>query len=91
MDLDRADRELLLRVPGLGIRNVDRILKMRRVRGIRLEDLARLRVSLAKTGPFVLTHDHNPDAKLIDRVDLRARVSPATQLSLDFSSGPEPG
>ncbi|HUQ03376.1 MAG TPA: putative DNA modification/repair radical SAM protein [Kofleriaceae bacterium] len=88
VDLDRAERELLLRVPGLGVRNVDRILAMRRLRAIRLEDLARLRVSLAKAGPFVLTSDHNPDAKLIDRLDLRARVAPAQQLSLDFGGGP---
>jgi putative DNA modification/repair radical SAM protein len=80
IDLQRADREQLLRVPGLGVRNVDRILAMRRLRAVRLEDLARLRVAMAKVTPFVTTSDHNPDAQLIDRLDLRKRV--ATQLSL---------
>ena len=36
-----ASRAELLRIPGLGVRSVDRILKARRWRGIRLEDLAR--------------------------------------------------
>jgi putative DNA modification/repair radical SAM protein len=82
VDLARADREVLLRVPGLGVRTVDRILAMRRHRGIRLEDLARLRVPLKRTSPFVVTADHNPDVHAIDRLDLRARVAPAEQLEL---------
>lgn len=82
IDLQTADREQLLRVPGLGVRNVDRIIAMRRLRSVRLEDLARLRVAMAKVTPFVTTSDHNPDALLIDRLDLRKRV--VTQLSLNL-------
>jgi predicted DNA-binding helix-hairpin-helix protein len=72
----------LLRVPGLGVRTVDRILAMRRYRGIRLEDLGRLRVPLKRASPFVVTADHNPDVHAIDRLDLRAKVAPAEQLEL---------
>jgi predicted DNA-binding helix-hairpin-helix protein len=39
--LNKAPREMLLRIPGLGVRNVDRILRIRRWHTIRLDDLAR--------------------------------------------------
>ena len=82
IDVNRAEREQLLRVPGLGVRNVDRIIAMRRQRAVRLVDLAALRVPMRRTTPFVITSDHNPDALLIDRLDLRARVKPREQLEL---------
>ena len=60
IDLNRAPRELLLRVPGLGVRNVDRILNMRHWHRLTLADLTKLRVPLAKTLPFIVTADHVP-------------------------------
>ena len=60
VDLNRAPRELLLRVPGLGVRNVDRILGMRRWHRLTLADLTKLRVPLSKTLPFIVTADHVP-------------------------------
>ena len=89
LDLNIADRELLLRVPGIGVRTVDRLIAMRRHRAIRLDDLARLRVPMKRTSPFVITADYNPDAAAIDRLDLRARVAPMQQLAFDLG-GPPP-
>ncbi len=60
VNLDTAPREVLLRVPGLGTSTVRKLLAMRRHRRVRLEDLARLRVSLRKVAPFVVTVDHRP-------------------------------
>lgn len=60
VDLQRAPRELLLRVPGLGVKAVDRILLARRVRRLRAEDLKRLHVPVRKVLPFVLLADHRP-------------------------------
>ncbi len=40
IDLNKAPREMLLRVPGLGVRNVDRIIRIRRWHSIRLDDLS---------------------------------------------------
>ncbi|CAA9396303.1 MAG: Biotin synthase related domain containing protein [uncultured Phycisphaerae bacterium] len=76
VDLNRAPKWKLLRVPGIGVRNVARILKLRRLHRIRTEDLAKLRVSVQKAKPFVITEDHNPDALRLDRDDLRERVAP---------------
>lgn len=81
VDINRADREMLLRVPGLGAKTVDRIIAARRVRAFRMADLARLRVSLRKVAPFVTALDHHPRAGLLDRADLRALVLPQNGLA----------
>jgi putative DNA modification/repair radical SAM protein len=75
VDLNRADRNRLLRIPGLGVRNVTRILALRRYHRIRLEDLAKMRVSMKKVRPFVVTADYNPDVFRIDSSDLRSRIT----------------
>ena len=79
VDVQTAAREILLRVPGLGVRNVDRILHIRRFGKIRLADLIRLRVSLKKVQPFLITADHNPSSLLLDSSRLRARFLPKPQ------------
>ena len=68
VNLNSAPRETLLRVPGLGVKNVDRILKIRRWHRLTTDDLARLRVPLKKTLPFVETADHRP--KIIGEIAL---------------------
>jgi len=60
VDLNRAPRELLLRVPGLGVKAVDRLLLARRVRRLRADDLKKLHVPLGKVLPFALLADHRP-------------------------------
>ena len=82
VDLNRASRAELLRIPGIGVRSVDRILKARRWRRIRFEDLARLRVSLSRALPFVVTDDHTPTAWRLDALDLRDRLAPTRQLDM---------
>ncbi|MEL6878235.1 MAG: putative DNA modification/repair radical SAM protein, partial [Pseudomonadota bacterium] len=52
VDVNRAGRKLLLRVPGLGPTAVRRIIAARRHRTLRLDDVARLTQSIAKVRPF---------------------------------------
>ena len=78
VDVNRAPREMLLRVPGLGTRAVDRILSSRRWRKLRLDDVARLTLSIAKVRPFIATIDWRPTL-LTDRADLRALIAPKKQ------------
>ena len=81
VDVNRADRERLLRVPGLGTKAVDTILSARRNRRLRLEDIGRLTRSVVKVRPFIVTADWRPAA--LDRADLRAHLAPpAEQLEL---------
>jgi putative DNA modification/repair radical SAM protein len=60
VDVNRAPREALLRVPGLGPKAVDGILTARRWRRLRLEDVARLTRSIAKLRPFLIAEDWRP-------------------------------
>ena len=82
VDLNRAPKEDLLRVPGLGTKAVGRILKSRRWRTIMLDDVARLTVSIIKMRPFIVTGDWRPTL-LTDRADLKALITPkAHQMEL---------
>jgi putative DNA modification/repair radical SAM protein len=82
VDVNTGDREMLLRVPGLGVRAVDKIIAARRHTTLRLDDVARLSSSLKRARPFLVASDHRP-VRLTDRIDLRARLMPpARQLSL---------
>jgi putative DNA modification/repair radical SAM protein len=78
VDVNRAAREDLLRVPGLGVKAVNRIVASRRHRTLRLEDVARLTVSLAKVRPFICAADWRP-LTLTDRADLRALLAPRSE------------
>ncbi len=60
VDVNVAARELLLRVPGLGQRSVERILRSRRLHRLTLEDLRTLGIRLALARPFVITTDWRP-------------------------------
>lgn len=71
IDVNRADREKLLRVPGLGTKTVKAIVNERRQRRLRLEDLSRLGVSIRKVKAFITAEGWTPH-RLVDRPDLRA-------------------
>lgn len=75
VDVNTASREMLLRVPGLGVKSVDRMISVRRYRTLRLEDVARLCRGIDKVRPFITTLDWTPGG-LTDAVDLRARIAP---------------
>jgi putative DNA modification/repair radical SAM protein len=76
VNINTAPRETLLRVPGLGTRNVDRIVLARRHGRLRIADLARLRAPLQKVLPFVQLLDHHPRKRLDDPEALRAQLAP---------------
>ena len=81
VDINRAAREALLCVPGLGVRAVKRIVAARRARTIRLEDLQRLRVPLRRVLPFVVVPGHVPRQLETSGLERQLRGQPA-QLSL---------
>ncbi|MCL7464293.1 putative DNA modification/repair radical SAM protein [Phaeovulum sp. NW3] len=78
LDVNRASREMLLRVPGFGTRTVDRILAARRSRALRHEDLARMGALMKKARPFITLPGWSPGA-LTDSADLRARFARAPE------------
>jgi putative DNA modification/repair radical SAM protein len=75
VDVNTAPRERLLRVPGLGVKSVDRIISVRRWRTLRLEDVGRLCRGVGKVRPFITALDWTPGG-LTDAADLRSRIAP---------------
>ena len=78
VDVNRATKEQLLRVPGLGVKAVGKILASRRHRGLRLDDVSLLTQSITKVRPFICTIDWRP-ITLTDRADLRSLLAPKTE------------
>jgi len=75
IDINRADKEMLLRIPGMGVRNVKRILMARRFKRLTLDDLQTFHLSLAKLKPFIIADQWSP-THLIDSVKLAERFRP---------------
>ncbi|WP_054887361.1 putative DNA modification/repair radical SAM protein [Pseudomonas sp. NBRC 111130] len=74
LDVNRAEPALLARIPGIGLRSVQRLVALRRERRVRYDDLIQLRCVLDKARPFIVTSDYRPaDGELRSGL-LRARL-----------------
>ncbi|QYE35345.1 putative DNA modification/repair radical SAM protein [Polymorphobacter sp. PAMC 29334] len=76
VDINRAPREMLLRIPGMGVRTVNSVLRARRQRRLRLDDLGRLTRSIERLRPFVVAADWRPLALAESAVIRRTLVKP---------------
>ena len=74
VDINRATRDELLRVPGLGTRGVGAIIKARRLGALRLDDMARLTTSVARIRPFIEARGWRP-TQAIESAGLRAQLT----------------
>jgi len=74
LDVDRAPREALLRVPGLGVGSVDKLLAARQSRRLRRADLLALGPAVKRALPFLVAVDHRPRAG-----DVQLLARPAAQ------------
>lgn len=87
VDVNRSQLEQLVRIPGLGVRNAQRIIKLRGHHAIRLDDLIKLRVNLKKSLPFIICIDHQPSRLEWSSERLRSYFAPPPeQLELRFES-----
>jgi putative DNA modification/repair radical SAM protein len=75
VDVNSAAREELLRVPGLGVRVVNRIVASRRHRRIRWEDLTALGAGLRRARHFIAAANYSPRSAEHSSARLRAEVS----------------
>ncbi len=78
VDVNAADREMLLRVPGLGVKSVDRMIGVRRHKRLRLEDVGRLTRGLDRVRPFIVAEDWSPGG-LTDSATLGERFRPRVE------------
>lgn len=88
VDVNRAPKEMLLRVPGLGVTGVGRLLRARKQKRLRLEDVARIALSIEKLRPFIVTADWRP-VQLGDRADLKSLlIGPKKSEQLELFAAP---
>lgn len=86
IDVNRASREMLLRVPGIGERGVKRIIRTRRHHAIRDEDLARIGIVHKRARPFIITADRHPGPLTLDSEALRGKVKPKQRQLMLFDA-----
>ncbi|HEX9172735.1 MAG TPA: putative DNA modification/repair radical SAM protein [Telluria sp.] len=79
LDLNRADETMIARVPGIGLRNAKRLVELRRLRRVRWEDLSRLRCSMKKIAPFIVTADYKPREGAAASEQLRRNLADTPQ------------
>ena len=82
VDVNRAGKAALLRVPGFGARTVQKLLSQSRHGAIRWADLRKMRCDTHRARPFVVTADQHP-GKLLEGSRLEECLLPSgEQLSL---------
>jgi predicted DNA-binding helix-hairpin-helix protein len=86
VDVNHAPREALLRVPGIGYRNVERIVRIRQYHPLSLADLRKLNVRLKAVEPFVVTTDYVRGVTQLDSVALPQQVTLPAQMQLFTAS-----
>lgn len=86
VDVNAATREALLRVPGIGYRNVEKVLNIRRYHRLTLEDLRKLNIRVGQARNFVVTADSLPLTGIVDAPQLKEIATPAPQLELFASA-----
>ncbi len=75
VDVNRAPREALLRVPGFGTKTVQRILAARRHRTLRFEDLLAMGAVMGRARAFITLPGWTPRG-MLEAENLRARFAP---------------
>ncbi|NHZ98084.1 putative DNA modification/repair radical SAM protein [Massilia sp. CCM 8734] len=84
MDLNLAEETMIARVPGIGLRNAKRLVELRRLRRIRYADLTRLRCSMKKIAPFIVTADYRPASDTTASEVLRRSMAEHSPRQLDL-------
>jgi putative DNA modification/repair radical SAM protein len=83
VDLSKAPKHMLLRVPGIGTKTVGHLLRLRRWQKIKLQDLVSLRAGIKKAMPFITCADYHPGIKDLSSSVLRSELSDSpNQLAL---------
>ena len=71
IDINQAPREMLLRIPGVGVRSVQKILMSRKFQTLSYYDLKKMGVTLSRAKYFITCSGATPLAGTIDPLRLR--------------------
>lgn len=74
LEVNQASYEELLRVPGVGVRSAQRILRARRHGHLSLDELSLLGVVMKRARYFLTARGKMLDARLLDSITLRSRL-----------------
>jgi putative DNA modification/repair radical SAM protein len=85
IDINTADRDMILRVPGIGIKSANRIVSLRRKGRLRFEHLKQLGVVVSRAQPYIRCDGLS--------ITQWAGINPLPSSSIvkQHSSGPDPG
>ena len=72
IDINQAPREMLLRIPGVGVRSVQKILMARKFQTLNYYDLKKMGVTLSRAKYFITCNGATPLAGTIDPLRLRS-------------------
>jgi putative DNA modification/repair radical SAM protein len=75
VDVNRASRAQLLRVPGFGVRSVDKIIAMRNFKKLRMEDIGRMHLPMHRIRYFITALDVNPYTRYLEKESTRTLIS----------------
>ena len=70
VDVNTASKEQLLRIPGVGVPSVLKILAMRRYKSVRYNDMVKLHVAMNRAKYFITTADYNVSTRALDSESL---------------------
>lgn len=82
VDLNKADKHMLLRIPGIGVTTIHKIFSIRRYHKITWHDLVKMRLPLQKIKPFICAADYTPSLSLLDSENLFHHITTPAQLDL---------
>ncbi|MBN2484065.1 MAG: putative DNA modification/repair radical SAM protein [Candidatus Omnitrophica bacterium] len=86
VEINRADYETLIRVPGIGVQGAYKIVLTRQVKSLRIEDLKKMRISLKRAQYFITVKGKYHGDIPFTPEDIRERLAPEKRPALQNSS-----
>ena len=87
IEINRAPKEMLLRIPGVGGKSVQRIMAIRRVSNITFEDLKKIGVVLKRAQYFITCNGKYYGDVAFDEPLIRNRLAPKEDLNILENQG----
>lgn len=76
VDINKAPKKVLLRIPGFGMRTVLKIMQLRAIKKVYLSDLIQMKAPLHRAKYFIETEDKNHDLKFLEKDNLNILLKP---------------
>ena len=87
LEINKAPREMLLRIPGIGGKSVQRMMAVRRVSNITFEDLRKIGVVLKRAQYFITCNGKYYGDVAFDEPLIRNRLTPKEDLNILENQG----